>query len=408
MATYGISLADLTQDIAGVVPVDLVLSWNAQEKSAEQHARLLEPYRVHGTIVATDSAGLSQLTQRYSLPQAMKLVSEPKEVIHAYGKAVGGEAIGVWAADNSEMFYADAIDPARVVTQMLAAQRKIKALTVQVGMGIHAAGCYKVAGGLFGDDASFIERIAEDQTEGGEIVVSEPILERLPAGIRGAARRREDLKEHGALWSLVDPPAPLSAVEGDDIAYPTPFDAEFWNALQATPLEALAGLDFPQYLETRTVAFVKVAHPPRAHLLDAFTDLSLLDLSLRRLVASHHADLVKSTGALGIVLFDGGDEAVAFARDVIESSRRLGFDARVGVTRGEVFLFPLSGGGRDIAGDPVNIASKLSEDSGLDGILVESAVQLARPAPHAEPFRLTLSRVEITGRRIPVPPGGAR
>ena len=63
-------------------------------------------------------------------------------------------------------------------------------------------------------------------------------------------------------------------------------------------------------------------------------------------------------------------------------------------------------GGRDIAGNPVNIASKLAEDSGLGGVLVESSVLTeplaAQLAASAEPFRLTISRVELTGYRVPV------
>jgi hypothetical protein len=62
----------------------------------------------------------------------------------------------------------------------------------------------------------------------------------------------------------------------------------------------------------------------------------------------------------------------------------------------------LANGEREIAGNPVNIASKLSEDSGLEGILVEDSVTLGALAQQGEPFRLTISKVELTGRRIPV------
>jgi class 3 adenylate cyclase len=352
--------------------------------------------------VSTDSAGLSKLTQRYSLAQVMKLVSEPKEVIFAHGKAIGGEAIGVWAADNSQMFYPDAIDPAQVVSQMLAAQSEIKALTVQVGAGVHFGECYQIAGGLFGADADFIEEIAEDQTQGGEIVVSRTVHERLPAPIRDAARLREDLLAHGSLYSLVDYQGTYAAVAGVDIAYPIPFDAAFFDALRKTPLDDLAKADFASNLRTCVVAFVKVVPKPRAFLLDAFTELSLVDLGLRRIAAAHRGDVVKSTGSLGIVLFEGGGDAISFARDVIETQRTLGLNARVGVTRGEVFVFSLDGGGRDIAGGPVNIASKLSEDSGMDGILVESSVDGGDELQRGEPFRQTISRVELIGRRISV------
>ena len=101
--------------------------------------------------------------------------------------------------------------------------------------------------------------------------------------------------------------------------------------------------------------------------------MSLIDLAFRRIASSYGGDVVKSNGILAIVLFNHTDAAIAFSRDIIETTRTLGLDAHVGVTHGEVFLFPLAGGGRDIAGNSVNIASKLAEDSGLRGILVESS-----------------------------------
>jgi class 3 adenylate cyclase len=300
------------------------------------------------------------------------------------------------------MFFAESIAPSRVVAQMLAAQARVRSLEVQVGIGIHGCECYKVGGGLFGEGADFIEAIAEDETSGGEIVVTEAILERLTGPVRGAARAREDLQQKGALWSLTGDPGALDAVEGNNPHYPMPFDAAFFQRLRSTSLEALAKEEFPEYRKTRTVAFVKVEHGPHEFLLDSFTDMSLINLAVRRIAASHGADVVKSNGTLAILLFPEGREAVAFARDIIEENRALGFTAHVGLTRGEVYLFPLASGEREIAGNPVNIASKLAEDSGLEGVLVESSVAHGELAHEGEPFRLTLSKVELTGRRIPV------
>jgi class 3 adenylate cyclase len=402
MATHDISLADLRQDIAGALPTDLALNWNAEAKTHERHAELLAPFEVNGTIVSTDSAGLSLLSQRYSLAQVMKLISEPKEVIHAFGRAIGGEAIGVWAADNSQMFYPHPIDPALVVEQMLGAQRQIRSLAVQVGMGIHAAKCYRLGGGLFGLEANFIEDIAEDDTAGGEIVVSDTVYPRLPEAIRAVAQIREDLREHGTLWSIKEYGGPLSPRDGNDVEYPTPFDAAFFQHLRRTSMASLETAEFAEYRSTHTVAFVKVAHPAHEFLLDTFTEMSLADLSCRKISDAHGGNMVKSTGALAIVLFDAPRRAVEFAREVILTNRRLGLTARVGVTRGEVFLFPLAHGGREIAGNPVNIASKLSEDSGLDGVLVEQSAGLRDLPADAEPFALNISRVDLLGHRIPV------
>ncbi|MBK9264200.1 MAG: hypothetical protein IPM54_30915 [Polyangiaceae bacterium] len=397
MGAHDISLADLTQDIAGAVPPELVLRWNESDRSAETHAHLLEPYLVRGTIVSMDAAGLSKLTQQFSLPEVLKLVSEPKEVLHACGKAIGGQAIGVWAADNAQMFFPEPIDPAAVVEQMLEVQERGKALAVKIGIGIHFGQCVGIAGGLFGDDADFIEEIAEDDTRGGEIVVSRPVYERLGEAVRAHAVLRSDLESHGELWSIRDYQRPIHAIIGDDIRYPTPFSDAFFQKLRRMSLDELALDAFDDYRKVTTVAFVKINRSRKPLLLDAFTEMSLADRAIRRVASEHRADVVKSTGALAIVLFDDEREALVFARGVVRTNGSLGFNARVGIAKGEVFLFPLARGGRDIAGNPVNVASKLSEDAGVDGILVEQSAVTADVVKMGQAFELTISGVNLSG-----------
>ncbi len=112
------SLADVSQDIAGTIPLEIILRWANTNKSKKSHTNLLDSYRVSGTVVSSDSSGLSRLSQDKTLFEVMKLVSKPKEVIFKYGKAIGGAEIGVWAADNTQMFYQDSIQPSNVVKQM--------------------------------------------------------------------------------------------------------------------------------------------------------------------------------------------------------------------------------------------------------------------------------------------------
>ena len=358
MATHDVSLADLAQDIAGALPAELILAWNESDKSNATQARFLQPYVVRGTIVSMDAAGLSRLTQRRTLPEVLKLISEPKEVLHALGKAIGGQAIGVWAADNAQMFFPEHIDPVLVVEQMLAVQQRGKSLPVKIGIGIHFGECVSIAGGLFGDDADYIEAIAEDDTRGGEIVVTQAVYQRLPERLRAAAAQRKDLADRGPLWSIVDYSGPVERVDGDDIRYPTPFDDEFFQKLRVSSLEDLARDTFDAYRKEAVVVFVKINRTHKPLLLDSFTEISLADLVLRRSVVDYPADLIKSTGNIGIVLFEREGEALEFGRDIVRTSANLGLLARVGIAKGPVFLFPLAGGGRDIAGNPVNVASK--------------------------------------------------
>jgi class 3 adenylate cyclase len=344
-----------------------------------------------------DAAGLSKLTQRCTLPEVLKLVSEPKELLHAFGKAIGGQAIGVWAADNAQMFFPAPIEPAAVVEQMLAVQERGKALAVKIGIGIHFAECVSIAGGLFGEEADFIEEVAEDDTRGGEIVVTRPVYDRLGDGVRACATRRADIEARGDLWSIVDYGETLHAVEGNDIRYPAPFDDRFFQKLRRAALDDLARDSCNEYRKLTTVAFIKVNRPHQSRLLDVFTALSLADLAIRRVASETHGDVVKSTGAIAIVLFDGEGETLEFARAVVDTNSSFGFNARVGIAKGEVFLFPLEDGGREIAGNAVNVASKLSEDAGIDGILVEASAATPSIIEMGERFRLTISGVELSG-----------
>lgn len=397
MAAHDVSIADLTQDIAGALPLDLVRRWNESDKSVATHHRLLDPFLLRGTIVSMDAAGLSLLSQRRTLPEVLKLVSEPKELLHAFGKAIGGQAIGVWAADNAQMFFPASIDPALVVNQMLAVQERGRSLAVKIGIGIHTAECVGIAGGLFGDEADFIEEIAEDETRGGEIVLTDSVHSRLNPSLRDHALLRADLVHRGSLWSLVDCAPVFPPLSGDDILYPTPFDDAFFQQLRLTSLEDLAVATFDEYRKKTIVAFIKINRPHRVLLLDSFTDLSLADLTVRRLAAEHRADVVKSTGALAILLFDGAGAALQFARALVASNRTLGFNARVGIAKGDVFLFPLANGGRDIAGNSVNVASKLSEDADVDGILVETSAATPSITELGQQFQFTISGVELSG-----------
>ena len=71
MPVHDISVADLRLGISTVIATEMVLQWNSGPKSAERHQRLLEPYKVCGTVASSDSAGLSRLTQAGMAPQQL-------------------------------------------------------------------------------------------------------------------------------------------------------------------------------------------------------------------------------------------------------------------------------------------------------------------------------------------------
>jgi hypothetical protein len=53
------------------------------------------------------------------------LINRPKELVHAFGSAIGGKSIDIWAADNTQTFYGEWIDPARVASLLLTTLERV-------------------------------------------------------------------------------------------------------------------------------------------------------------------------------------------------------------------------------------------------------------------------------------------
>jgi hypothetical protein len=167
------SLADVTQDIAGAIPLDIVNNWTNSQKNEELHRQILNTYLIEGTVVSSDSSGLSKLSKELPLLEVMKIVSHPKDLVYKYGSAIGGKAIGIWAADNTEMFYNKNISPKEIFSAMQKVQEELLSFTIKIGMAIHYGKFYSLGGGLFGEDADLVEDLAENKSEGGEIILTD-------------------------------------------------------------------------------------------------------------------------------------------------------------------------------------------------------------------------------------------
>jgi len=92
------------------------------------------------------------------------------------------------------------------------------------------------------------------------------------------------------------------------------------------------------------------------------------DAGLRHLNEEHGVE-VKVAGPIGIYTFEDPALALGFAETFRRELAREGIEVRIGVDAGPVVVFALAGGGMDIAGGPVNIASKLAQDCGAWGKL---------------------------------------
>lgn len=402
---YSPALFDVAQDIAGGLPLRLVEQWLASEQDHEAALRLLAGSRVTGFNVVSDSAGLTRLTHQRGLMEILAIINQPKELIHGLGVASGGEAIGIWAADNTQMFYPHTTTAESLLSMLLAVQDAVAdRCRIAVGLGAHYGEFYRIGGGLYGAESAAIEAVAEDHVEGGEIVVSAAIVARLgPAHGFTIERRDEPATPIGPLYRLLDGPRPADAPRRD-VNYPIPYSLDFYRELLALSAHlgdrATAGAMGRRYIVRRVVVLVeRESQVADSHEIAVLNDLALSammkDAAIRHLEGGAGLE-IKVAGPLGIYAFEDPVAALEFA----EGFRRvLAHDeivSRIGIDVGPVLIFDLAGGGKDIAGMPVNIASKMAQDRGRWGHIYLSAAMYARvDAPGYAELRYTVSGVDL-------------
>ena len=94
---YSPGLFDTAQDIIGALPLKLVADWLNSEQTQNDALRLLASHKKWGYSVSSDSAGLTKLTQQKGLLEILGIINRPKTIVHGYGRAIGGESVGIWA-----------------------------------------------------------------------------------------------------------------------------------------------------------------------------------------------------------------------------------------------------------------------------------------------------------------------
>lgn len=404
------SLADVSKDISGPLPVGLLDAWSAGDRTAAAAQTLLAPYRREGFAVSSDTAGLTRMTQERDLLDVLWLVSVPKQIIHAVGSAIGGESIGVWSADNTEMFYPAALGADAVVDAMVEAQARIaERASVKVGLCIHSGVFYEVGGGLYGSDAQAVELLAETYAHGAEILVTHEVVEQLRAPSELALLRRVDLDaiHPSGVFSLASPRrgATLREVETD---HPHPFPPAFFELLRQRKCGGgSAMLASPRCGAQQRDCFVVfvarhtdgASEGDLAALLDGLVENERMSVVVEETV-DVQAHVAQTGGGITILVFDSGAEALAAARDLRERFARDRVAATIGIDRGPVLLFlkgPGCSGG--IAGDPINLSSKISEDLGEPGRIriTERAARGIDGLAGAVRFDDVISGVEVKG-----------
>ncbi|MEI7741718.1 MAG: hypothetical protein WCJ29_04385 [bacterium] len=394
------ALADLRDDIAGPIPVDLIRDWINSNRSPEAHAELLKPFTRRGIVGKSDSAGLSKLTSSRSLIEVLKLVNDPKEIIAAHGCAIGGEMIGTWIADDTQMFYPEPVTPEKVVEAMVAAQNANAANPVKVGLALHSGEFYHIGGGLYGEDAELVEALGEDYTEGGEIAITNKLVGELPDEIakKCTPKNPEGITSHAQKLNYTDWKTALKAPS--HFSYPAPFAEDLAAELHDDSIEDAAKTG-AKYLREETVVLVRFFHEDHELLLNHLAAFVAANSELAHILKSFTLTKIKSNGQLGIFTAKTNQEATSAGLAIKNGLTESGWQLNVSCVRGPVYIFPMKTG-FEIAGAPVNICSKLAEDTDKRNCLFieKSAADGVRIPSNAEPFSITKSGVTISGFQL--------
>jgi len=397
---------DLPRDAGERLPVAVIERWTTSPQTRAVAREILAPHTLVGTIVSSDAAGLTKLTRERPLVEILAMINRPKELVHAWGKAVGGRALGIWAADNAQMYFGPDASADRVVAMLLTMLDQVKAeCEVQIGLCAHHGQFFELAGGVYGPDADRVEVIAEEHTEGGELVVTDTL-----AGLLGGAhgfdlRPRADLAAaFGTILHVAGGPR-LTGVTADDIHYPAPYSAEFFAEISRSQGRRRSLMPRPSYTEAAVVLIERESEDPDVPEVKVLNDLALTAAMIRigdQLLADLKGEAIKNTGLLSLYTFEDCRSAVMFAEAIRTTLAQTGIRCRIGVDVGQVLVFDLGTGGRDIAGDPVNTASKLAQDVGeLGGIYVSmrAAAKAGLTASGTE-VGAEISGVHLAARRL--------
>lgn len=399
------NLWDLPQNLTGEVPLNIIQKWVDSDQTEQTQQKILEPYKVTGTMVSSDSSGLSKISKSLPMLEVMQIIHQPKEIIHSHGAAIGGKGIGLWAADNTQMFYEKTIKPEEIIEQMVMAQKEISQINkLTVGIGIHHSEYIKINDFYFGEEAEFIEAYTENMTEGKDIVLTESTTKVIPDHFKKLLHKHNQSAQKEDLYGLNYESLNFSSKKKTDKEYPIPFDSEFYKTIKernCSEYQTIREIS-RKYSKENIVILVKILHKKHKKILDQFVEWIRTTSLVSEVLKDYNITKVKLFADLGIFIADSRYETLSFIEDLISTLNDNGVQAKIGISRGEIFLFNLANGTKDLAGDPVNLASKLAEDLGAENeILIHDSIKLPLSNLHnTSKFTHKISGIEIAGEKI--------
>lgn len=390
---------ELSRDVARALPMELIERWTRCDQSVEAAFKLLDPARVECAVVCTDSSGLTRLTRARGLIEILAMINRPKEIVHAWGTAAGGAAVGLWAADNTEMFYPPCVKPETILSMLLSVMVEIQAnCEVWIGAAVHWGQFFLLSDGLYGIEASRVEDLAEDIAGPSEVLITPEFASLLSPDHKFTLTKMEAIAGSlGPVYRLDGGPC-ANDLMPEDIAYPVPYSPEFYADLKTFGTKTGTTVQMEElrrrYCQTRAVVLIEREREEGDILEVAILNDLALSAAMGHLAANLLQDtggkVVKISGPLGIFTFTECAPAVEFARRFRDAFLARGIRSRIGVDVGDVLVFELGGGLIDLAGMPVNIASKMAQDAGMFG-----KIYLTEAALHACPARENLSPLQI-------------
>jgi len=407
------SLADLTQDIAGAVPVDLVQSWIESESNEKNAQKLLSGYKIRGTLVSSDTAGLSKLSKEKDLLEVLKIVSDPKEIVYGLGRHIGGEGVARWVADNTQMFFPENIEIPIIVNAVFEANKRIiEECRVKLGFCIHSGEFINLGGGFYGEQADFMEEVAENQAGGGEVLITETIanIVKKHDGFEFAEKELE-IEMPEKVFRL-EKAKGLPDAEIKEKNYPIYFDQQFFNYLKELDSEGMRDIIYKAYSKPKIIVLIQkkssVTETGLMGLLDMLVENAVFSVILKRIGKEKEFNPleIKIAGSFAIHAFeiDEVEKAIDFSQKVRDEMLREGLKSVIGIDAGDVLLFPLKDepwsltDSWDLAGGPINIASKQAQDFGEDGkIYITKSTAGDLKIKGAKPYKQEISHIILEG-----------
>ena len=392
---------DLPSGAGETLPLDIIERWTRGAQTREQALAILAPHTLRGAVVSSDAVGLTRLTRDRPLVQILAMINRPKELVHAWGVAIGGRALGVWAADNTQMFYPPDISADRLLGMLLGTLDQIAAeCEISIGLCAHRGDFYALGNGVYGADADRVEIVAEEHTEGGELLITNALAAALEAPQSWALAPRTDLaRDFGVIHSVTGGPR-AGDVAPTDFRYPLPYTDGFYEGLSTyTRTRRDSQMPRPVYDESAVVLIEREREETDIPEVAVLNDLALAAAMTRigaALLPDLHGSGIKTSGQISIYTFQDCRNAVAFAEGFRRELKSQGIACRIGIDVGQVLEFDLGGGARDIAGSPVNIASKLAQDVGEFGKIYATEAAARKAAlTGTEPVMFVVAGVTV-------------